>query len=123
MSGDYELSSRGSGSGGVAVYSPTAPRRRWSAELKAQIVAESYATTVAETAARHGLSKTQIFTWRRASRLAQAVDFAAVELESTAQPAATGLIELQIGQASMRVGPGADPKMATALVMALKAGR
>lgn len=49
MSGDYELSCESAGR--VAVYSPSAPRRRWPAELKAQIVAESYATSVSEVAA------------------------------------------------------------------------
>lgn len=34
-------------------------RRRWTAEAKAQIVAESYETRVGEVAARYSLSKTQ----------------------------------------------------------------
>jgi hypothetical protein len=33
------------------------------------------------------------------------------------------MIELEVGVARMRIGPGADPNMATALIMALKAGR
>lgn len=69
MSGDYELSCESAGR--VAVHSHSAPRRRWPAELKAQIVAESYASTVAEVAARYMVSTTQIFGWRRAARRAE----------------------------------------------------
>ena len=43
-------------------------RRRWSAETKAQIVAESYETSVGEVAARYSLCKTQVFSWRRDAR-------------------------------------------------------
>lgn len=58
MSDDYEVSCAGIGR--VAVYSHSAPRRRWPAELKAQIVAESYASTVAEVAARYMVSTTDL---------------------------------------------------------------
>jgi transposase-like protein len=71
MSGDHELTCAGAGR--VAVYSHSAPRRRWPAELKAQIVAESYASTVSEVAARYMVSTTQIFGWRRAARRAEAL--------------------------------------------------
>ena len=53
--------------GRVEVF-PGAGRRRWSAEAKAKIVADSYATLVGEVADRYGLAKTQLFTWRRDAR-------------------------------------------------------
>lgn len=45
-------------------------RRRWPAEVKARIVAESYeeADTVSGVARRHGLTVQQLFAWRRAFR-------------------------------------------------------
>jgi transposase len=52
----------------IEVFTGAGRRRRWSAEAKAQIVADSYATSVDEAADRHSLSKTQVFTWRRAAQ-------------------------------------------------------
>ncbi len=52
----------------VEVFTGAGRRRRWSAVVKAQIVAESYATSVGEVADRYGLAKTQLFTWRRDAR-------------------------------------------------------
>ncbi|WP_410051726.1 transposase, partial [Bradyrhizobium sp.] len=45
-------------------------RRRWSAESKARIVAESQApgAVVSEVARRHGLSPSQLSAWRKAAR-------------------------------------------------------
>jgi len=84
MSGDYELS-YGAGDR-VEVYTVPVRRRRWSAELKAQIVAESYATSVGEVAARYTISKTQVFIWRCAAREMEGAGpaFARVELERLA---------------------------------------
>ena len=49
----------------VEVFTGTARRRRWNAETKARIVAESYSTSVGEAADRYGVAKTQLFSWRR----------------------------------------------------------
>ena len=67
----------------VEVFTGAGRRRRWSAEAKAQIVAESYATSVGEVADRYGLAKTQLFTWRRDARDAGPSEpiFASVVLE------------------------------------------
>jgi transposase len=48
----------------------TGARRRWSPEEKLRIVSESMgaARTVSATARRHGLSNSQLFTWRRLAR-------------------------------------------------------
>jgi transposase len=48
----------------------TGARRRWTPEEKQRIVAESFgaARIVSATARRHGLSNSQLFTWRRLAR-------------------------------------------------------
>lgn len=48
----------------------TGARRRWTAEEKQRIVAESFGAPriVSATARRHGLSNSQLFTWRRLAR-------------------------------------------------------
>ena len=48
----------------------TGARRRWTLEEKHRIVSESYsgARIVSATARRHGLSASQLFTWRRMAR-------------------------------------------------------
>ena len=48
----------------------TGARRRWTPEEKQRIVAESFDAPriVSATARRHGLSPSQLFTWRRLAR-------------------------------------------------------
>jgi transposase len=48
----------------------TGARRRWTSEAKQRIVAESYVVprNVSATARRHGMSTSQLFTWRRQAR-------------------------------------------------------
>ena len=48
----------------------TGARRRWTPEAKQRIVAESFAVArnVSATARRHGMSTSQLFTWRRQAR-------------------------------------------------------
>ena len=52
------------------VFTGGGQRREWSAEAKAAIVAESFAgfESVCAVARRHGLSQSQLFTWRRQTR-------------------------------------------------------
>jgi transposase-like protein len=52
----------------IEVLSARDQRRRWSAEAKAQIVAEGYEASVGEVADRYSMSKAQVFTWRRDAR-------------------------------------------------------
>ncbi|WP_249138341.1 transposase [Phenylobacterium montanum] len=110
----------------IEVFTGSGRRRKWNSELKAQIVAESYATSVGDAAARHSLSKTQIFTWRRdAQRAAEAAGFARVEVDDAGAAAVMqrGLIEVRLRGASVSIEPGADPAMVTAILMALRAAR
>lgn len=55
----------------IEVFTEAGRRRRYSPEIKARIVAESYARSVGEAADRYGLAKTQLFVWRREARLSR----------------------------------------------------
>jgi transposase len=54
----------------IEVITGTGRRRRWSAETKAQIIAESFAGVApgSEVARRHGLRPQQLFGWRHQAR-------------------------------------------------------
>ena len=122
-------------------------RRKWSAQEKAAIVAESLAegAVVSEVARRHGLSPQQLFGWR--SRLRDAVKGLAPssdatpafvpaivedELPSPAAPAlpavvamsAAGVdpapIEIALGGVIVRVRGEADPRALTTVLKALR---
>lgn len=120
-------------------------RRRWSVDDKARIVEETLApgVVVSEVARRHGLTPQQLFGWRRAARRsAEANDdigsprFVPAVVEHP-KPApvrrqrrprrvsrsvdATGLIEMEIGGVTVRVGRGAESKTVAAVIHALKA--
>jgi transposase len=110
----------------IEVFTGVAPRRRWSVEAKARIVAESYETSVGEASARYSLSKTQIFTWRRDAREAsRSLGFARVEVDDAGSGEAPqrGAIEVRLRGGSLSVALGADPMMVTAILMALRAPR
>ena len=94
-------------------------RRRWTAEQKARIVAESLApaTTAAAVARRYGLHASQLFTWRqqlhrRAASPAASGEPAFVPVllaEDGAAPAeAVGRMEIVLGPAVVRVGADVD---------------
>jgi transposase len=127
----------------IEIFTGTGRRRKWSAEAKARIVAESYVSSVGEVADRYGLAKTQLFTWRRQTRatvLAPAdsgpLQFAPVLVESMPVPSRVrpkrlrsrgrrggdGGIRLEIGGVRVRVERGADAKTVAAVIRALKDG-
>ena len=94
-------------------------RRRWTAEEKARIVAESLdpATTSSAVARRYGLHASQLFVWRqqlqRSALSAETVrgpGFVPVLLaEDSAPPAeAVGRMEIALGPAVVRVGVDVD---------------
>lgn len=104
----------------VEVFTGTHRRRRWSDEQKAAIVAESYGTSVGEASARYGVSKAQLFNWRREAREpGVALTFAQVAVEAE-QPAS---IEVAARGVLVRIRPGADPSVVTAIIGVLSAGR
>ncbi len=115
-----------SGSPRVEVFTGSHRRRRWSDEQKAAIVAESYETSVGEASARYGLSKAQLFNWRREARGPEdPLAFARVELDAHRQPCVAGplaSIEILSGNVLVRVGPGADALVVTAIIGTLRAG-
>ena len=102
----------------VEVLTGTPRRRRWSAAEKAAIVAESLApgAVTSMIALRHGLHRNQLYGWRREFRSAAfddarvaVPDFVPVLAEHRADAGAAAIeIEIAIGGAVVRAGPGID---------------
>ena len=107
----------------IEVLSGPGQRRRWSAEAKAQIVAESYETSVGEVSDRYSLSKTQVFTWRRDARRSGFAEVVVEDPGSGPVDAVDGAIEIELVGARVRIGREADPRLAVAVIGALRAGR
>ena len=119
----------------------TGPRRRreWSEDDKARAVAESCApgAVASDVAHRWQIAPQQLFTWRRQARAAALVEppsgaLRFVPLESdtlAAQPmpgAAEGkaegaAIEVKLADAVVRVVPGVDDGLLTAVLRAVRA--
>ena len=107
-------------------------RRRWPGELKARIVAESFApgAVVAEVARRYGARAQQVHGWRRDARegrlalLEEAPAFAPIVAALPAEKAASAaqmngpVIEVVIGGATLRAP--ADAAILAALIAALR---
>jgi transposase len=134
------------------VFTGVGKRRDWPPEVKALIVAESYSGTesVSAVARRHGMSVSQLFTWRRLLRREmeergialpvrprEAPMFVPAVLEEqepspptvASKPASrrrssrASAIELEIGGALVRIGSSADPDTISAVITALRASR
>jgi transposase len=126
----------------LEVFTGSGRRRAWSAEQKARILAESYESgdEVSAVARRHGLTPQQLFGWRRDVRRrstrrqsndAAEMSFAPVLVETgepqagppvaPSCPTATGTIEIALGAAVVRVGPGTDLATLTKVLRAVKA--
>jgi transposase len=120
----------------VEVFTGAGRRRRWTAEQKALIVAESYeGAPVSAVARRLGLTPQQLFGWRRKARRAgddradtSGVAFAPVLVEpalgSSITPKQVGgvaMIEVVIGAATVRVWRGIDGATLTTVLRAVKA--
>src|SRR3954452_8809940 len=125
----------------VEVFTSAGRRRTWPADEKAAIVAESYAPgkTVCGVARRHGLTPTQLFTWRRLARRprmpkAPALFVPAVVEPSPGpppppapqprrarQPGPVMGIEVEMDGTVVRIGSGASPQAIAAVICALKA--
>ena len=77
---------------------PVGERRRWSDEFKAQAVTAALepGVNVSALARRLGISPPQLFGWRKAFLKKQDADVPAV--------AATSLVEIVVGEVTIRVG-------------------
>ena len=108
-------------------------RRTWSPEEKARILAEAAVpgAVVSEVARRHGLRPQQVFGWRREARAAgrsqdEGLVFAPVVLDAVppaAAPKEPPAIEVQIGDAVVRVPAGMDSATVKAVLRAVRATR
>jgi transposase len=112
----------------MEVFTGAGRRRRWSAETKARIVAESYVSSAGAVSERYGLAKTQIFTWRRHAKRAESgrLTFAPVVVDEAVASGGRpepGVIEVELGWSRVQIGRGADAEMAVAVLGALRAGR
>lgn len=124
------------------VFTGAGRRRTWSAEEKAAIVAESHTSgeSVCSVARRHGLTPSQLFTWRRQARRAlrppeaSPVTFVPAIVEAPSEPPLSGAlarrsrrprpvgsIELEIADVVIRIGAGAGEPQITAVIRAVKA--
>ena len=98
-------------------------RRRWTAQAKAEIVAETFApgATVAEVARRHDLRASQIQLWRKQARTACAPAFAPVVVSEDATSAPAGaVLDIVAGTIRIAVHAGAPPALVEAVVRALQ---
>jgi len=103
-------------------------QRRWSADVKARIVAESLApgVVISEVARRHDLRPQQLFAWRHQARQghlvlpAEELSFVPVVAAAAEGPPA-GLIEVALGGAVVRVPPDVDGKLLAKVLRAVKA--
>ncbi len=116
-------------------------RRRWSAESKAQVVAESLAPGArpSEVARRWQICSQQVFAWRREARaglLALPAEagmvvpsgpaFVPIHAEPALPPAAPvpvspPAIEVEVAGAVVRVLPGMDAALLTSVLRAVRA--
>ena len=111
-------------------------RRKWSAERKGEIVAESMqpGVVVSEVARRHNLTPQQLFAWRhdaKQGRLAlpeEAMSFVPVVAtadDDGSSPIPSSLamrqIEIQLGAAVIKAPEDVQPKHLTKVLRAVKA--
>ena len=106
----------------LEVFTGAGRRRRWTAEAKARIVAESYASSVGAVAELYGLRPTQVFSWRRKARGMSELSFAPVTVtkeETVATSVDADVIEVRIGEALVRIPRDANAALAGAVISAL----
>jgi transposase len=135
----------------LEVITGTGRRRRFSDSYKARIVEETFApgAVVSAVARRHGLTPQQLFSWRRQAREAASAEadsgapmFVPAVMEAPAVEARRqvvplprngkrqraskaegefGIIAVEIGGITIRIGRGADADTVAAVISALKA--
>ena len=109
---------------------PTGRRQR-SEEEKARIAAESLlpGVRVADVARRHGVTRWQVYDWRRRARGGRlalpdetAAAFAAVIVEEPPPPAVVdAAIEIMMGDVVIRAGRDADERRLSRVIRAVRA--
>ena len=114
----------------VEVLCGTPRRRRWSAEEKAAIVAESVApgAVARSVALRHGVHANQLYAWRRelasagiTTREGSGPPFAvAVASEPVAVSGGSGIVEIALGDAIVRVSPGVEMRFLRSVLRAVR---
>ena len=131
------VAERRSGAFRLEVLQGPTGRRRWPDEVKARIVAETFApgARVADVARRHGLRPQHLSTWRRLARQGKLVlpaddgpVFAPLLLEeavSAASPRAEreGSIELEVGDVMVRLPVDSAADRIASIAAALRAAR
>jgi len=115
----------------VEIITGTDRRRSWPAEVKASVVAESLkpGVNVSALARERGIAVGLLHHWRRAARTARDGNrpFEFVPLIAGAPervaPTAVASIEIEIGDARVRVHAGVDPGALRMVLAALRAAR
>jgi transposase len=118
---------------GVEILTGPGRRRKWSDDDKAKIVAETLepGAVVAQVARRWQVCSQPVFTWRREMRAGAGArlgfvpivgETAAPTPEPTAPPACTApATEVRLAGAVLRVAPGTDTELLTAVLRAIRA--
>ncbi len=127
---DMVRDTRSGGSRRVEVLTGPGRRRVWDEAAKARVVAESYApgAVVSAVARRWQIAPQQLFTWRREARAAglEASRGEAAFVPIVAEPLAAevagseAIIEVVLAGAVVRVSPGVDPALLTAVLRAVR---
>ena len=130
---DVSDDAKGGGFRRIEVLTGPGRRRKWSDDAKARIVAETLepGAVVTEVARRWQVCPQQLFGWRRERRRLGTAGPAAtpppafvpiVAEPPAAEPASSGAaIEVALAGAVVRVSPGADPALLTAVLRAVRA--
>ena len=105
---------------------PDVPRRRWSADAKAQVLSETLVpgVNVSAVARRHGLKPQQVFAWRRQALRSGLIDpllpvsdgpgFVPVAIERS------GSLELVVGDVTIRAGADVPASRLAEVVRAVR---
>src|ERR1051325_6527724 len=118
----------------VEVITGVGGRRSWSRDDKARIIAVSFAAraNVSAVARRHGLRPQQVYAWRRLARegrlalpAEEEVGFVPVITTGGERPLAaassrSGVVEIEIAGAVIRVGAGVDCRLLYEVLRAVK---
>jgi transposase len=136
---DVNANAKGGGFHRIEVLTGPGRRRQWSDDDKARIVAETLqpGAVVTEVARRWQVCPQQVFGWRRQARKAAqaapspvALEFVPIVPEAepvlpdpapSATPASpTPLIEVKLAGAVLRIPPGTDATLLTAVLRAIR---